>query len=220
LTTETIKLYTTVCPVEQAGATSTLATSAGVVTSVPASTTSIVYGTTTYFTLGQLTTETVKLYTTVCPVEQAASSGAAAPICSTCTTSTQYQTSTATKFNTIPYVTPTGAAIPVSPANVTIPSSSTIVKIVTQTMVPVAASNSTTSVSIASFPPVAVGTGGLKVSTSAKVAATSAGVLTSTTAGVAVQPTASPSVYTGGATGLQSGSVLALVMAGVVAMFL
>jgi chitinase len=63
-TTETISLYTTVCPVTE----STYTTSSSSPVLVTKWTASTIYSTTTYVKQGTTTTETFSLYTEICPV--------------------------------------------------------------------------------------------------------------------------------------------------------
>jgi len=125
LTTETIALYTTVCPISEA------ATS----TPIPVYTTSTVYSETTYTItscaptitdcpakLGSVTTETIALYTTVCPVASigipggAFEEGSSAETISESSRTVTTLSSTFSTYVTVKVIKSTISVVPLPPA--------------------------------------------------------------------------------------------------------
>jgi chitinase len=167
--TDTIEITTTYCPGNQSPT-----SSAAVTTSAPAQTTLTIYTTTVYTVtscaptvtncpakVGQVTTETIVDYTTVCPVAEASSLASSLGLI-TAPAAPSTSTSTAT-------------------------SSLTIVKLVTETVKPVA------------YTPVSY-----TPSSNYTVAASGSAVTLSS------YPSTSPVSYKGAASGLQTGSGLAM----------
>lgn len=223
VTTETIDLYTTVCPVTESegsgGKTKPTSSAASPPPSVTPYTTSTVYSTKIYTItscaptvtncpakLGQLTTEIISLYTTICPVTEATSTPAAPSV----------------PGGAFEQATSAGASAGATHETTTLSSTLTqhrTVKVVksTATVVPVAPYPTGPAVSSGVL---GTGTGaGLPTMSSVVVKPCTAceEATTSTAGGATAAPTSSPSVFTGAGSKM-GGSVVAVVLAAVVAL--